>query len=163
MKQSLHTMLSMSDTYFILITAAVKKGSPVTVTMIRTTGIVFSFLLQTQNNEGLPSISSIFGAMVISGAVSLMTFETRINEKLESSKCCRSHRESEDQQSNIIQSPCSSILKQSMAWSFQKFHCWWKLKFKVCFFSLNYGSSFQRTNLPWTLINHFIGVKITFI
>ena len=107
----------MSDNYFILITAAVKKGSPVTVTMIRTTGIVFSFLLQTQNNEGLPSISSIFGAMVISGAVFLMTFETRINEKLESSKCCRCHRESEDQQSNIIQSPCSSILKQSIAWS----------------------------------------------
>ena len=115
MKQSLHTMLSMSDTYFILITAAVKKGSPVTVTMIRTTGIVFSFLLQTQNNEGLPSISSIFGAMVISGAVSLMTFETRINEKLESSKCCRRHQQNEDQQSNIIQSPCSSILKQSIA------------------------------------------------
>ena len=117
-------MLSISDTYFILITAAVKKGSPVTVTMIRTTGIVFSFLLQTQNNEGLPSISSIFGAMVISGAVFLMTFETRINEKLESSKCCRCHRESEDQQSNIIQSPCSSILKQSIAWSW----CWLRLK-----------------------------------
>ena len=105
----------MSDNYFILITAAVKKGSPVTVTMIRTTGIVFSFLLQTQNDEGLPSISSIFGAMVISGAVFFMTFETRINEKLESSKCCRRHQQSEDQQSNIIQSPCSSILKQSIA------------------------------------------------
>ena len=101
--------------YFILITAAVKKGSPVTVTMIRTTGIVFSFLLQTQNDEGLPSISAIFGAMVISGAVFLMTFETRINEKIESSKCCRRQQQSEDQQSNIIQSPCSSILKQSIA------------------------------------------------
>ena len=106
---------------FILITAAVKKGSPVTVTMIRSTGIVFSFLLQTQNDEGLPSILSIFGAMVISGAVFLMTFETRINEKLESSKCCRRHQQSEDQQSNIIQSPCSSILKQSIAWSFHFF------------------------------------------
>jgi len=99
----------------LCVIAAVKKGSPVTVTMIRTTGIVFSFLLQTQNNEGLPSISSIFGAMVISGAVFLMTFETRINEKLESSKCRRRHQQNEDQQSNIIQSPCSSILKQSIA------------------------------------------------
>ena len=95
----------MSDTYLISylisIAAAVKKGSPVTVTMIRTTGIVFSFLLQTQNNEGLPSISSIFGAMVISGAVFLMTFETRINEKIESSKCCRRQQIEDDQQSNV--------------------------------------------------------------
>ena len=83
--------LHIIDLSLTLITAAVKKGSPVQVSMIKTSGIVLSFILQTQNNEDLPSICSLFGAVVISGTALMATLENRINENLKTcSKCCRS-------------------------------------------------------------------------
>ena len=80
----------------ILITAAVSKGSPVQVSMIRSIGVVFSFLLQTQNNEEPPTKYAIIGASIIGAIALLMTFETKINEIFESCSKSPSRQENEE-------------------------------------------------------------------
>jgi hypothetical protein len=82
--------------YIILIIAAVSKGSPVQVAMIRTIGIVFSFVLQTQNNEASPTMYAYCGAAVIAGTAFLMTFETKIDKILESCSNCPSTQVDEE-------------------------------------------------------------------
>ena len=106
--------------HIFLITAAVQKGSPVTVAMIRASGIVGSFLLQFIGcgAEPDPTITSIVGAVVIGSAAVLSTFENTekgdwMNKKLEScwsriklvcSKCSRKQSDEQveaDQSSNV--------------------------------------------------------------
>ena len=106
--------------HIFLITAAVQKGSPVTVAMIRASGIVGSFLLQFIGcgAEPDPTIPSIVGAVVIGSAAVLSTFENTekgdwMNKKLEScwsriklvcSKCSRKQNDEQveaDQSSNV--------------------------------------------------------------
>ena len=86
----------MSNIYLILITAAVSKGSPVQVAMIRTIGIVVSFALQTQNNEASPTTYAYYGAAVIAGTAFLMTFETKIDQIFESCSNCPSKQVDEE-------------------------------------------------------------------
>ena len=79
-----------------MITAAVSKGSPVQVAMIRTIGIVVSFALQTQNNEASPTMYAYYGAAVIAGTAFLMTFETKIDKIFESCSNCHSRQVDEE-------------------------------------------------------------------
>ena len=85
------------------IAAAVKKGSPVQVAMIRTSGTMLSFVLQTQSDEEPSSIFSILGAVIISATAVMMTMETRISKSLKS--CC-SKKEStmSNEQWNLVKS-----------------------------------------------------------
>ena len=80
---------TVSDTYFFLIAAAVSKGSPVRVAMIRASGIVGSFFLQYIGSEPNPTTFAIFGALVISVAATATAIEKtkfgkKMNKKLDS-------------------------------------------------------------------------------
>lgn len=88
MKVAMVALFGVIQQFFII--AAVSKGSPVQVAMIRTIGIVFSFVLQTQNNEASPTMYAYGGAAVIAGTAFLMTFETKIDKILESYSNCPS-------------------------------------------------------------------------
>ena len=94
--------LYLSDTYFFLIAAAVSKGSPVTTSMIRASGIVGSFFLQYMGSEPNPTNFAIVGAVVIFvaaivSAIENTNFGKKMNNKLDSRFKCSKEQQSEEQ------------------------------------------------------------------
>ncbi len=87
-KQSCFYMLC--SRWHFLVTAAVKKGSPVQVSMIRTLQIALGFALQSQS-EDIIAIYPICGAALIVTTAFLMMAERRITSELKSAfnRCCR--------------------------------------------------------------------------